>query len=128
MNPTPCGNNRIEWNHIYQVMLERDDGGGVYTLGNQPGTVIRGKHIHDNTNLPGGIYLDEGSGFIEVTDNCVYEIHTPVNYNNRAQDRTEICFEHGDYFGAGPGDDGFPGEVVARAGLESAYREPGESR
>ena len=119
--PTPAANNRIEYNHIHHVMLSRNDGGGVYTLSNQPGTVIRGNHIHDNTNSPGGIYLDEGSGFIEVTGNCVYNVHRAMNYNNRGQNRTETCNEHDNFFDVGPGEETFPDKVIGTAGLEAAY-------
>ena len=48
--PTPAKDNRIEYNHIHGVMSLMDDGGGIYMLGNQPGTIIRGNHIHDNGN------------------------------------------------------------------------------
>ncbi|HQM51198.1 MAG TPA: right-handed parallel beta-helix repeat-containing protein [Candidatus Hydrogenedentes bacterium] len=121
---TPCANNRIENNHIHHVMQARNDGGGVYTLSNQPGTVIRGNHIHDNgPGGPGGIYLDEGSGFIEITGNAVYRVATPMNYNNRVQNRTETCNEHDNFFGIEPGAEGFPVEVADGAGPETAYRE-----
>ncbi len=89
-----------------------NDGGGIYTLGNQPGTVIRNNHIHDNMGreagnrgrgVPGGIYLDEGSGFIEVTGNLVYNVTRPMNYNNRAQNRIATCREHDNFFGVRPG-------------------------
>ena len=89
--PTPAKNNRIEYNHIHHVMQVLNDGGGIYTLGNMPGTVIRGNHIHDNPGIPGGIYLDEGSGFIEVTGNLVHGVPTPMNYNNRNQNRIATC-------------------------------------
>ncbi|HRZ83872.1 MAG TPA: right-handed parallel beta-helix repeat-containing protein, partial [Candidatus Hydrogenedentes bacterium] len=93
--PTPCGANRILDNHIHHVMQKRDDGAAVYTLGNQPGTLIRGNHIHDNgPGGPGGVYLDEGSGFIEVTGNRVYNVKRPMNFNNHAQDRRATCFVH----------------------------------
>ncbi|NUQ63189.1 MAG: right-handed parallel beta-helix repeat-containing protein [Pirellulales bacterium] len=101
--PTPAGNNRMEYNHIHQVMDPLQDGGGIYTLGNMEGTVIRGNHIHDNPGVPGGIYLDEGSGFIEVTGNVVYNVRTPMNYNNRNQNRIATCKEHDNYFGIRPG-------------------------
>jgi len=39
--PTSCAGNRIEFNHIHHVMELIQDGGGIYTLGQQPGTVIR---------------------------------------------------------------------------------------
>ncbi len=116
--PTPAGANRIEYNHIHHVMQRRDDGGGVYTLGNQPGTVIRGNHIHDNGEGPGGIYLDEGSGFIEITGNSVYNVKIPMNYNNRAQDRKDTCFEHDNAFGVAPGERGFPEDTAKAAGPE----------
>lgn len=115
--PTPAGGNRIERNHIHRVMLRRDDGGGIYTLGNQPGTAIRWNHIHDNgPGGPGGIYLDEGSGFIEVSGNVIYRVVRALNTNNHAQDRVSTCFEHENAFDVEPGEEGFPEETAARAG------------
>ncbi|MDQ1257775.1 MAG: hypothetical protein QG656_2381, partial [Candidatus Hydrogenedentes bacterium] len=118
--PTPAGENRIEYNHIHDVMRERNDGGGIYMLGNQPGTIIRGNHIHDNRigGGPGGIYLDEGSGFIEITGNSVYNVPTAMNYNNRVQNRIDTCNEHDNFFDIAPGDTGFPKEVAKKAGIE----------
>jgi hypothetical protein len=105
--PTVSGNNRIEYNHIHHCMTQRTDGGGVYTLSRQPGTIIRGNHIHDTgPGVPGGIYLDEGSAEIEVTGNLVYAVGWPMNYNNHAQNRIATCREHDNLFGilrTGPG-------------------------
>ena len=111
--PTVCRENRITNNHIHHVMRELHDGGAVYTLGNQPGTLIAGNHIHDNPGGPGGIYLDEGSGFIEITGNAVYRVPTPMNYNNRAQDRIKTCQEHDNFFNVQPP----PQHVLDRAGI-----------
>jgi hypothetical protein len=97
-SPTPARDNRIANNHIHNVMQKRLDGGGVYTLGNMPGTVIEGNHIHDNPGWPGGIYLDEGSGFIEVRHNKVYNVPTPMNFNNRNQNRFDTCNVHDNEF------------------------------
>jgi hypothetical protein len=97
-SPTPARDNRVANNHIHHVMQKRQDGGGVYTLGNQPGTIIEGNHIHDNPGWPGGIYLDEGSGFIEVRNNRVYNVHTPMNFNNRNQNRIDTCNVHDNEF------------------------------
>lgn len=122
--PTPAGDNRIEFNHIHHVMLKRNDGGGIYTLGNQPGSIIQGNHIHDNgPDGPGGIYLDEGSGFIEITANAVYHVPTAMNYNNRAQDRIATCNEHDNAFDILPGDPAFPAAIAGQAGLEAPYRD-----
>ncbi len=93
--PTPCGGNRVLANHIHHVMLNRTDGGAIYTLGNQPGTVLRGNYIHDNgPGVPGGVYLDQGSGFIEVANNVIVGVARAVNYNNYAQGRNATCNEH----------------------------------
>ena len=102
--PTPAQNNRMEYNHIHGVMNATDDGAGIYTLGNMPGTIIRGNHIHDCKNPHSklgwsqGIYLDEGSGFIEITGNLVYNLK-PMHYNNKAQNRIATCNEHDNFFG-----------------------------
>jgi hypothetical protein len=121
--PTPCGNNRIEYNHIHNVMLLRNDGGGIYTLGNQKGSTIRGNHVHDNNKggAPGGIYLDEGSGYFEIAENVVYGVDNALNFNNNAQDRVSTCPTHDNVIDATPGSPNFPKELAAKAGLEPSY-------
>ena len=121
-SPTPAKNISIEHNHIYSVMSSGDDGGGIYTLGNMPGTVIRGNHIHDSAGGPGGIYLDEGSGLIELTGNVIHDVKKALNFNNHAQNRLATCNEH---------DNDTDAEhtiserqrVIDNAGVQSAYRD-----
>ena len=135
--PTPSKNNRIEFNHIHHVMEELDDGGAVYTLSNQPGTIIRGNHIHDNLagGGPGGIYLDQGSGFIEVTGNLVYNVRAATAFNNHQQEsRFASCRVHDNLFNIKPNMavDAADGternseevyRIINKAGLEPEYQD-----
>jgi len=74
--PTPCRGNIVEYNHLHDIgqgMLS--DMGGVYTLGLQPGAVVRNNLIHDiNDFIYGGwgLYTDEGSTGILFESNIVY--------------------------------------------------------
>ena len=72
--------NRIEGNHIYDLGKGwLSDMGGIYTLGVQPGTVIRGNHVHDIFAYQyggWGVYLDEGSSHIVVEKNVVHDCGT----------------------------------------------------
>ena len=69
---------KIEYNHIYDIGKEiLSDMGGIYTLGQQEGTVIRGNRIHDIRMFVyggWGIYLDEGSSDILVERNICYDL------------------------------------------------------
>ena len=68
--------NRIEKNYIHDLGHGfLSDMGGIYTLGVQPGTVVRGNVIHDiRAKNYGGwaIYLDEGTSHVIVEQNICY--------------------------------------------------------
>lgn len=68
--------NIIEYNYIHHIARRMlNDGGGIYILGNSPGTIINNNLIHDvytAGHLGRGIYLDQGSSFITVKNNIVY--------------------------------------------------------
>jgi len=74
--------NRIEDNHIHDLGFGwLSDMGGIYTLGVQPGTVLRGNHIHDIFAYQYGgwcIYLDEGSSHMLVENNCAHDCGSTV--------------------------------------------------
>ena len=74
-------NNHITHNHIHHVMQRLDDGGGIYSLGLQPQTVLAHNHIHDIGHIHGkahGIYLDEGSAGILVESNVIHDTRSGI--------------------------------------------------
>ena len=70
-------NNRIENNLIHHIGAGvLSDMGGIYMLSIQPGTVLRGNHLHHiwSHDYGGwGVYLDEGSSYILVEHNLVHD-------------------------------------------------------
>ncbi|MBR5586600.1 MAG: right-handed parallel beta-helix repeat-containing protein [Clostridia bacterium] len=68
--------NIIEKNHIYNIgQGVLSDMGGIYVLGRQPGTILRGNLIHDVTSFDyggHGIYTDEGTCYILIENNICY--------------------------------------------------------
>jgi hypothetical protein len=87
MTPTVCEGNVISSNHIHHVMQLLSDGAGIYTLGRQPGTVLRGNVIHDLPVNAGraesnGIFMDEGSSEMLVENNVIYNIaKSPIRFH-----------------------------------------------
>jgi hypothetical protein len=77
-----AGGNIVEFNHVHHIGTHADgeepvlsDMGGIYTLGKQPGAVIRNNVFHDIAGLHyggWGIYFDEGSSGIVAENNLVY--------------------------------------------------------
>ena len=119
----------VEYNHILDVMRILADGGGIYTLGLQPGTVLRGNLIHDVHRSPythggapnNGIFFDQGSKGFLVEGNMIYNTSgQPIRFNQ--------CNEawhtwRDNAFSLRPGEEGFPEDGPSRAGLEPAFRE-----
>lgn len=118
--PTPCHHHTIARNHIHHCMQVLSDGGGIYTLGRQPGTTIRGNVIHDIPLNVGraesnGMFLDQGTSELIIEHNTIYatdrsslrfhqakwnlvrnntfvlpEGTPPVRYNNTREDAIDL--------------------------------------
>lgn len=92
-NSVTCRRNSVMYNEVFDHLNKCFDGGAVYTLGNQPGSAIKGNYFHDQPNFPGVIYMDEGTEGYTITENVVengdvpFFIHLPTSkyvkaYNN----------------------------------------------
>lgn len=111
--------NVVRHNRVQGALNRMSDGGGIYTLSKQPGTLISENYVHDivRTGVQGGfnisgIYLDEGSNLITVRDNVL------ANTGDRA------IFQNAN----GPGNtlirnEGTSPTVIANAGLEPAFQD-----
>jgi hypothetical protein len=90
--PTVTQAVRVERNHIHdlgQGILS--DMGGVYTLGIQPGSVVRGNLIHGvHAAGYGGwaIYPDEGSSHIVIEDNVAFDTTGHVFHQHYGNENT----------------------------------------
>lgn len=111
-------NNLVEGNLIHHHMYRMKDGGGIYTLGKQPGTRIKGNVVHDQFHIYGSVYLDEGSSGIEVTNNVTY--NSPSYFHNNSKDSNVI---ENNYFGVSPSESAEAQLIYAQAGLDPAYRD-----
>ena len=92
-------NNLIEKNHIHHIAQKQlSDLGGIYVLGRQTGSAIRGNLIHDVTcrNYGGcGIYLDQAASYFVVENNIVYDVETAAiqqNFGHMNVIRNNILF------------------------------------
>ena len=74
-NPTTvAGNNKFNYNRVYNIMTRLHDGGAFYTLGSQPNSEASGNYVKaPTTNLQGVYHPDEGTAWYTGND-LVFEI------------------------------------------------------
>jgi hypothetical protein len=122
---TPCKDNIVSQNHIYNVMQLMADGGGIYTLGTQPGTKLLGNLINHvdrsiwaEGGLNNGIFFDESSQEIMVQGNIIYDASGgPIRFNCDPS-YTALGLNH---FDIDPSNPAFPAELARLAGLEPQF-------
>jgi hypothetical protein len=86
---TTCKNNTCSFNRFGNMMTRLHDSGAIYTIGQEPGTVINQnyvKGIPSNSSGPTyGLHNDEGSAYITENDN-VLDIDKNVTYTINCED------------------------------------------
>jgi len=82
---TNCHSNLIRRNRIEHIMLQAGDGGGIYLVGEQPGTRVIENFIHDSGRnyWAHGIYPDENSDHMEIAGNYVTGVMDHAIFMNR---------------------------------------------
>ena len=74
---TNAGWNVISSNRIHDYKRTLNDGGGIYMLGPQNGSIIERNHVYDQgTPSSGALYPDEGSAYSVWRHNVVERIGT----------------------------------------------------
>lgn len=71
--------NRIEYNHAHGIRTLLGSHSTIYTLGIQPGTIIRRNVVHDCVGY--GIGLDQATTGVRVEDNLVYRNAAGLHFN-----------------------------------------------
>jgi len=130
-SPTGCRSNIIEYNDVHHFMGTLSDGAGIYTLGFQPGTIIRGNLVHENAYHGQGVYganslqLDDGSKGLYIESNITCDGAGRVHLNlvpGLATTPAEWNTWGTNYFEVNSSDTNFPKELAGKAGLEPEYR------
>ena len=121
--PNAAQNNTIRYNDVTHVLNMMDDGGGIYTLSQQPGTLIEENYIHD---LPrptqtagifefGGLYLDQGSNFITMRNNVIANVEGATVKQNQVGSSNTLS-NNGNAITN-------QASIISNAGLEPAYQD-----
>ena len=111
-------NNLVHANRIHHVATRTADNAGIYTLSNQPGTIVSENVVHSINMSPYVhdpehwfyLYTDEGSAFITVRDNWCPEERFLQNANGPGN----VWTNNGPQVSA---------KIKAAAGLEPAFRD-----
>jgi hypothetical protein len=93
-SPTSAANFTVSHNHIFECMRLVGDGGGIYSLGHIPGTVLAENLIHAIRRNPhcigapnNGIFFDQGSKGFLIKDTVIFDTAAdPVRFNQCKKD------------------------------------------
>jgi hypothetical protein len=126
--PTACKENLVEFNHVYDVLNRLCDGGCLYTLGLQPGTVIRGNHLHDahrsqfaQGSPNNGMFIDEGSKGFLFEQNVIYNTSAQLVRFNQCQKDWHTWRDN--HFGEAAVVTQSGKDIIAKAGPLPPYRQ-----
>jgi Ricin-type beta-trefoil lectin domain-like len=89
--PTTLKNTTVAYNLIFDTKNVMHDGGSIYNLSADPGTVIEDNYMFNNNGTV-ALYLDEGSRYVTLSSNVVQDAgvwaFTNANANNNTDGNT----------------------------------------
>ncbi|HPG65525.1 MAG TPA: right-handed parallel beta-helix repeat-containing protein [Candidatus Hydrogenedentes bacterium] len=112
----------VAFNHVHDVMKVLADGGAIYTLGYQPGTILRGNHLHHvhrsafaHGGAPNnGVFFDQGSKGYLVEGNLIHDTSgAPIRFNQTNEGNLTWQDNH---FGVEPDAGEVPRAIAENAG------------
>ncbi|MGW4985076.1 RICIN domain-containing protein [Streptomyces mirabilis] len=98
--PTTLKNNTVTHNLIYDTKNAMFDGGSIYNLSANPGSVISDNYMYDNSRTT-ALYLDEGSRYLTVSHNVVQEASNWALTNASANNHTDDSTFSGNWYNDG---------------------------
>lgn len=111
------GNNLIRWNKIRRAMKLLCDGGGIYTLSKQAGTVIAENFIHEITRSEWALDYPIAATYFDQGTEGIYLIGNESRYST--PEDVHLHLTGPNYIDNGKH---VPDRIIANAGLEPEYR------
>jgi hypothetical protein len=89
--PTTLRDTVVSYNRVHGTKRIFHDGGSLYNLSANPGSSFDHNYVYDNQHTV-GLYLDEGSRYVNLSNNVVQDsgvwAFTNANANNNTNDNT----------------------------------------
>jgi hypothetical protein len=98
--PTTLKNNTVSGNLIFDTKNVMHDGGSIYNLSANPGTVISGNYMYNNNGTV-ALYLDEGSRYLTLSGNVVQDAGVWAFTNANANNHTDNSTFSGNWYNGG---------------------------
>jgi hypothetical protein len=98
--PTTLKNNTVSGNLIFDTKNVMHDGGSIYNLSANPGTVISGNYMYNNNGTV-ALYLDEGSRYLTLSGNVVQDAGVWAFTNANANNNTDGSTFSGNWYNGG---------------------------
>jgi hypothetical protein len=98
--PTTLKNNTVSYNLIFDTKNVMHDGGSIYNLSANPGTVIEDNYMYNNNGTV-ALYLDEGSRYVTASNNVVQDAGVWAFTNADANNNTDGNTFSGNWYNGG---------------------------
>jgi ricin-type beta-trefoil lectin protein len=98
--PTTLKNNTVSFNLIFDTKNAMHDGGSIYNLSANPGTVISSNYMFSNNHTV-ALYLDEGSRDVTLSGNVIQDAGVWAFTNANANNHTDSNTFSGNWFNGG---------------------------